>query len=34
MSHGVHRGDLKKGKTDNREIFINKLINKNKEIKF
>ena len=34
MSHGVHRGILKKGKTDNREIFINKLINKNKEIKF
>jgi glycosyltransferase involved in cell wall biosynthesis len=34
MSHGVHRGILKKGKTDNREIFINKLINKNKKIKF
>ena len=34
MSHGVHRGILKKGKTDDREIFINKLINKNKEIKF
>ena len=34
MSHGVHRGNLKKGKTDNREIFINKLINKNKNLKF
>jgi glycosyltransferase involved in cell wall biosynthesis len=34
MSHGVHRGILKKGKTDDREIFINKLINKNKKIKF
>ena len=30
MSHGVHRGDLKKGKSDNRESFINKLIKKNK----
>ncbi len=28
MSHGVHRGTLKKGKFDNREIFINKLIKK------
>ena len=36
MSHGVHRGILKKGKYDNREIFISKLINKNKDkiIKF
>ena len=34
MSHGVHRGLLKKGKHDDREIFINKLINKNKNIKF
>jgi len=34
MSHGVHRGILKRGKTDKREIFINKLINKNKKIKF
>ena len=25
MSHGVHRGELKKGKFDNRELFINKL---------
>ena len=28
MSHGVHRGELKKGKLDNREFFINKLIKK------
>ena len=34
MSHGVHRGILKKGKTDDREVFINKLINKNKKIIF
>jgi glycosyltransferase involved in cell wall biosynthesis len=34
MSHGVHRGELKKGKTDDREIFINNLIKKNKEINF
>ena len=34
MSHGVHRGQLKKGKNDDREIFINKLINYNKDIKF
>ena len=34
MSHGVHRGQLKKGKNDDREIFINRLINKNKDIKF
>ena len=34
MSHGVHRGGLKKGKHDDREIFINKLIKKNKDIKF
>ena len=34
MSHGVHRGQLKKGKSDDREIFINKLINKNKDIRF
>ena len=34
MSHGVHRGELKKGKNDDREIFINKLIDKNKNIKF
>ena len=34
MSHGVHRGELKKGKIDNREIFINKLIKKNVDIRF
>jgi len=34
MSHGVHRGALKKGKTDNREIFINRLIEKNQNVKF
>ena len=34
MSHGVHRGGLKKGKFDDREIYINKLLKKNKSIKF
>jgi len=34
MSHGVHRGELKKGKLDNREFFVNKLIKKNPNIKF
>ncbi len=34
MSHGVHRGQLKIGKDDNREVFINKLIKKNTNIKF
>ena len=34
MSHGVHRGNLKKGKSDNRELFINKLIKKNENINF
>jgi glycosyltransferase involved in cell wall biosynthesis len=34
MSHGVHRGELKKGKIDNREFFINKLKKMNKEINF
>ena len=34
MSHGVHRGKLKSGKGDNREIFINKLIKRNKDIVF
>ena len=34
MSHGVHRGELKKGKFDNREIFINKLKKLNKKINF
>ena len=34
MSHGVHRGDLKKGKSDKREKFMNKLLNKNNKINF
>ncbi len=34
MSHGVHRGELKKGKNDDRERFINNLIQKNRNIKF
>ena len=34
MSHGVHRGVLKKGKVDFREYFIKKLINENQNIKF
>ncbi len=35
MSHGVHRGTLKKGKTDNRELFLDKLINiSDKSIKY
>ena len=34
MSHGVHRGELKDGKFDIREIFINKLVKKNSNIKF
>ncbi len=34
MSHGVHRGVLKKGKIDVREYFIKKLIRENQNIKF
>ena len=34
MSHGVHRGILKKGKFDQRSLIIDKLINKNPNIKF
>jgi len=34
MSHGVHRGKLKPGKFDNREIFINALIKNCKNVKF
>ena len=34
MSHGVHRGVLKKGKFDERENFLNRLINKLPNIKF
>ena len=34
LSHGVHRGTLKPGKTDHRETFLKKLIELNSEIKF
>ena len=34
MSHGVHRGILKKGKFDERENFLKKLISKLPDIKF
>ena len=34
MSHGVHRGVLKKGKYDKRETFINKLLKLTPNIKF
>ena len=34
MSHGVHRGVLKKGKFDKRENFLKKLTNKLPNIKF
>ena len=34
MSHGVHRGELKKGKFDKREVFINKVKKNNKKIVF
>ena len=34
MSHGVHRGELKRGKFDKRETFINKLLKMNKKINF
>jgi glycosyltransferase involved in cell wall biosynthesis len=34
LSHGVHRGNLKLGKNDDREIFLNKLIKTNNQIKF
>jgi hypothetical protein len=34
MSHGVHRGTLKEGKVDNRELFINKLIRNCEDVKF
>ena len=34
MSHGVHRGVLKKGKIDKREIIIKKLLKKLPKIKF
>ena len=34
MSHGVNRAVLKKGKTDDRVIFLNKLIKKISDIKY
>jgi len=34
MSHGVHRGVLKRGKFDDREIFINRLIKATPNIRF
>ena len=34
MSHGVHRGVLKKGKFDEREIFLNRLVDNLPNIKF
>jgi spore maturation protein CgeB len=34
MSHGVNRATLKEGKTDNRVVFLEKLINKMSGIKY
>jgi len=34
LSHGVHRGSLKSRNFDDREVFIKKLIEKSKDIKF
>jgi glycosyltransferase involved in cell wall biosynthesis len=34
MSHGVHRGILKSGKFDDREIIINKIVKKSPDIRF
>ncbi len=34
LSHGVHRGKLKSSTTDDREIFINKLIDKCNNVRF
>ena len=34
LSHGVHRGTLKYGKSDNREFLLRELIKLNSEIKF
>ena len=34
MSHGVHRGVLKKGKIDEREIFIKKISEKTPDLKY
>ena len=34
LSHGVHRGILKSGKFDDRAIFVKKLIDRTKNVKF
>ena len=34
MSHGVNRGNIKSGKIDEREVFIKKILELNKDIKF
>jgi len=34
LSHGVHRGSLKSRTVDDREVFIKKLVDKSKDIKF
>ena len=34
LSHGVHRGSLKSRTVDDREIFIKKLLEKSKDVKF
>ena len=34
LSHGVHRGVLKSGKTDDRVVFLNKLTQKTPDVKF
>ena len=34
LSHGVHRGTLKKGKIDNREFFLKKLTNLNNKLRY
>ena len=34
LSHGVHRGVLREGKVDKREIFIKKLVHINNQIRF
>ena len=34
LSHGVHRGILKTGKTDDRIIFLNNLQNKTNDVKY
>ena len=34
LSHGVHRGNLKSRVTDNREVFVKKLMSKTENVKF